>query len=529
LYLFAVSYELKITMCIRNNISVRALITQKEERDQERGRKEQEKESMKRKRESDKEIRENLKQNVALNKETKKLNQKNSKETKEEFKKRRGAQSDKNKVRAQYRKDFSSELKRIRGDANVSVLQYFDEEENKEEQEEHIKHSVLPSTAHTAVTVAKGSAASDQIIAGETLMDELFKSLPSCDQSFFGIQSVEECSLEGDENKSKKAVVSSSDMGGIGMESKKESEVDWDDVFQTVNCLYAFNDYLQLQMPIKLDGLVERVSSVAAANPLNSNTQTQGDISTKAEDHSLIGHSASQDTNGVGSGAGAGAESTPISAVENMSPAGKVERSEEEEDEWDEEDDKTKKLRIKHNEHQTESSDDKEVGTGGGRNSSVGLQDAQADLDRIHLCLINSLTADLQSHLDLHESDKGCAVKFPLNQVCNARIRSISFRMLAQNHGNYLYTRCLEYRLLSVIFIALLSLDITKVCCIMLSSLLTSRRCAPLLLQLTDSNQYLLVVPPSLSTSLSTLYTAIITALQPLTLMTSPRHMHSHI
>jgi hypothetical protein len=459
-------------MYVRNNISVRALITQKEERDQERGRKEQEKESMKRKRESDKEIRENLKQNVALNKETKKLNQKNSKETKEEFKKRRGAQSDKNKVRAQYRKDFSSELKRIRGDANVSVLQYFDEEENKEEQEEHIKHSVLPSTAHTAVSDAKGSAASDQIIAGETLMDELFKSLPSCDQSFFGIQSVEECALEGEENNNKTAVVSSSDMGGIGRESNKESKVDWDDVFQTVNCLYAFNDYLQLQMPIKLDGLVERVSSVAAANPLNSNTQTQGDSSTRAEDVSLIGHSASHDTNGVGSGsgAGAGAESTPISAVESMSPAGKVERSEEEEDEWDEEEDKTKKLRIKHSEHQIESSDDKEGGTGGGRSSSVGLQDAQADLDRIHLCLINSLTADLQSHLDLHESDKGCAVKFPLNQVCNARIRLIYFRMLAENHGNYLYTRCLEYGFISVIFIAFLSLEITKMCRIMLSS-----------------------------------------------------------
>jgi hypothetical protein len=417
---------------------------------------------MKRKRENDKEIRENLKQNVALNRETKKLNQKNSKETKEEFKKRRGAQSDKNKLRAQYRKDFSSELKRIRGDANVSVLQYFDEEENKEEQEQHIKHSVPPSTAHTAASDTKGSAVSDKIIAGETLMDELFKSLPSCDQSFFGIQPVEECALEGEENNSKKNALSRPDMGNNRRESEKEKErkVDWDDVFQTVNCLHAFNDYLQLQMPIKLDGLVGRVSRVAAANPLNSDTQTQGDSSSRVEDLNLIGHSASPDNNGVGSGVKTGAESTLISAVEITSSAGKVERSEEEEDEWDDEDDKTKNLHIRHNESHIESSDDREGvtggGGGGGKNSSVGLQDAQADLDRIHLCLINSLTADLQSHLDLHESDKGCAVKFPLNQVYNARIHFMIFRMLSPNHGNYLNTKCFEDMIISVIFIVYL-------------------------------------------------------------------------
>ena len=71
----------------------------------------------------------------ALNRESKKLIQKNTKESKEESKKRKGILSDKNKIRAQYRKDFSSELKRIRGDANISVLQFFDEEENREEEE----------------------------------------------------------------------------------------------------------------------------------------------------------------------------------------------------------------------------------------------------------------------------------------------------------------------------------------------------------------------------------------------------------
>ena len=403
---------------------------------------------MKRKRESDKEIRENIKQNVALNKETKKLNQKNSKETKEEFKKRRGAQSDKNKVRAQYRKDFSSELKRIRGDANVSVLQYFDEEENKEEQEQHIKHTAPSSSTHTAVSDTKGALLTDNITVGETLMDDYIKSLPSCDQSFFGMKATGESILESEENNSKKTLMNH-DVGG-----DRGSKIDWDDVFQTVNCLYAFNDYLQLQMPVKLDSLVERVSSISSVR--TSTTDTQGDVNSRVEEQSQsqspVKHSTSQDENGVGTGAGSGvrADSTPTSAVDNMSPAGKVERSEEEEDEWDEDDDKTKKLRVKHSEQHIDSLDDREGGGGGlglglgGRSSSVGLLDAQADLDRIHLCLINSITADLQSHLDLQESDKGCAVKFPLNQVWNTRIRFIYSRVFTQNHGNSSYFWCLK-------------------------------------------------------------------------------------
>lgn len=45
--------------------------------------------------------------------------------------------------RAQYRKDFSSELKHIRGHANISVLRFFEEEEDREEQDQHTKHSLL--------------------------------------------------------------------------------------------------------------------------------------------------------------------------------------------------------------------------------------------------------------------------------------------------------------------------------------------------------------------------------------------------
>ena len=95
---------------------------------------------MKRKRESDKEIRDNMKRDEALNRESKKMIIRNTRETKEESKKRKGEMNDKNKIRSQYRKDFSSDLKRIRGDANVLVLQYFDEEENLEEQEQHIRN-----------------------------------------------------------------------------------------------------------------------------------------------------------------------------------------------------------------------------------------------------------------------------------------------------------------------------------------------------------------------------------------------------
>ena len=104
----------------------------------------------------------------------------------------------------------------------------------------------------------------------------------------------------------------------------------------------------------------------------------------------------------------------PSTSISTMTTAKKSNHDVEGEDEWDEVDfSKSNKI-----------NDTMDLGSEDGINEELeendlaGLLDAQADLDRIHLCLVNSLTSDLHSLLDLDETDKGSAVKFPLNQVC---------------------------------------------------------------------------------------------------------------
>ena len=54
---------------------------------------------------------------------------------------------------------------------------------------------------------------------------------------------------------------------------------------------------------------------------------------------------------------------------------------------------------------------------GEGVMDSQDVLDAQAQLDRIHLCLVNRLTADLHITLDLDAKDALPAVRLPLNQL----------------------------------------------------------------------------------------------------------------
>jgi hypothetical protein len=44
-----------------------------------------------------------------------------------------------------------------------------------------------------------------------------------------------------------------------------KSGVNWDDIFQIANCLHAFKGYIQLDMPVKLDHLVDRIVRITAA------------------------------------------------------------------------------------------------------------------------------------------------------------------------------------------------------------------------------------------------------------------------
>lgn len=458
---------------------------------------------MKRKREDEKESREKLRVSNALNREGKKLLLRNTKESKEESKKRRTVLSDKNKIRAQYRKDFSSELKRIRGDANISVLQFFDEEEDREERDQHIKHSLTNSSSSSSSSSfpsptkngPKGSETlkelkglknstsqmPDKFVDKDENMREVFKSLPSCSKSFFGqslsgYNSVTPSLLSSNKNEIKKdndngngsnnednsdGVITGHNKNFNGNknenmhenrhENRHENEnevMNWDDVFQTINCLYTFSDFLQLQMSVKINSFVSKIAKISNINNSMSNSlrnvtsssaskginfdiihagndsesftdfvnQKSGSENTKNKDNESCversdkGNEMKMDVDVVGD------ENNDRKDKEMNSKIGAKNENVDEEDEWDENDDHTRKHNTDNMELRTDSVDNYDNDENSDRNNK-DLLEAHADLDRVHLCLVHALATDLHTLLDLDETDKGLAVKFPLNQV----------------------------------------------------------------------------------------------------------------
>jgi hypothetical protein len=443
----------------------------------------------------------------ALYRESKKLLIRNTKESKEESKKRRTVLSDKNKIRAQYRKDFSSELKRIRGDANISVLQFFDEEEDREERDQHIKHSLTNSSSSSSSSsssfsspskngpkVPKGSetpkdlkssinSASqipDKFVEKDERMREVFKSLPTCSESFFGQSSSGynsvtssllsssksriksdnndfENGINDDNKKDTMITVHNKNFNGIDNknenmhENRHENEnevMNWDDVFQTINCLYTFSDFLQLQMSVKINSFVSKIARISNINNSMSNSLRSvasssnpkgidSDIPNAGNDSESImdivtENNGSENTkNNDNKNSVAKIEKgseMKMDVVRDESNDGKEKNSKkgdkneklDEEDEWDENEDHTKRHNTDSNlELKTDSidnNDDNDNDENSVRNNK-GLLEAHADLDRVHLCLVHALATDLHTLLDLDETDKGLAVKFPLNQV----------------------------------------------------------------------------------------------------------------
>lgn len=393
-------------------------------------RKEQERENMKRKKESDKEIKEKLRKEEIVSKQNKKLISQSTKETKQESKKKRDENSEKNKIRSQYRKDFSNELKKIRGDANASVLQYFDEEENLAEQDEQAKlstskSSLIPADIAPATTGIKIENGGDSAAVSSDDLGTFLQSIPSCNDFFLSnltplptataVVSIDDITSEEINNPVSK------DIGDPV--SSVDGSLDWDDVFQVANCLYAFNSFLQLQMPIKLDSLIEKIAHIVAAG------DSGGGPKGRSNDDGQEGSS-----NGVGvielDRPGQDLQRSISSAEKNedmfveknalpVSDRLILTNDEDDEAEWEESDQiplKSKDSqifdkRINQNKDVNDEIDEEDY-------DNTKLLEAQADIDRIHLCLINVLTSDLHSLLDLDESEKsGPAVKFPLNQV----------------------------------------------------------------------------------------------------------------
>lgn len=232
-----------------------------------------------------------------LAKENKKSMMKFSKE------KRKSEAIDRNKVRAVYRKDFGGELKRVRSDACASVLQYFDEEEVYQEQTEH-------SRAFLHRSMREQSTAVDPDISRAHL-EALLRSAFTCDEAFLsglsngavdksnlledgcsgsnsddsnGVDYRHKERLQGNPNSAVEVYKGRDSQrcgggekeghreGQKSIEREKEGEggngvdpIRWDDVFQVVNCLNVFSTHLELQMPLMLTDVVEKMVKITLA------------------------------------------------------------------------------------------------------------------------------------------------------------------------------------------------------------------------------------------------------------------------
>ena len=236
-------------------------------------RKDLEREESRRKKENERESKERQRLEELQSKEKNKLILKFTKE------KRKSESVDRNKIRALYRKDFTADLKRIRGEACASVLQHFDEEETLQEQAER-----------TQSTVASAEEEENACPEEHSPLDEFFESIPTCESIFLPIKmnppscsSSPPCmSLNNGNHDAKTYGMAANNCsenqrteqkndGNKEVEDRNRgsgdfvSDVIWDDVFQTANCLSVFNNFLQLQMPLKLDILIGKVVSVTQA------------------------------------------------------------------------------------------------------------------------------------------------------------------------------------------------------------------------------------------------------------------------
>ena len=278
-------------------------------------------------------------------------------------------------------------------------------------------------------------------------MREIFQSLPTCSKSFFGSFLSDENSITSpflspqkncheienedklinhDKNFNQNKIENEIDNECNNNNNNNNEMMNWDDVFQTINCLYTFSDFLQLQISIKINSFVSKIAKITNVNSFTSNslrniTSTSGPLGVKTNNESkklmdIVIENNDNENN---------AENNIIkneikNDVENKNESENGDK----EDEWDENDFNTKKSATtteynesRHLVNDNSTNDNNNDNDSSGKHQKE-LLEAHADLDRIHLCLVHALATDLHTLLDLDETDKGSAVKFPLNQVC---------------------------------------------------------------------------------------------------------------
>ena len=255
----------------------------------EKERKDLEKEELKRKRGSEREAKERIRQEEILSKENKKLMLKCTKD------KRKSESIDRNKVRAVYRKDFSSELKRVRSDAVATVLQCFDAEETVQEQAEHTRYFLNGSSDPDIDTDTEESDRKAKLAA-------LFLTIPSCDKAF--LRSRESPSPlknggdishgPGSSEGTHTALPETHNSTERAYKGTAESVI-WDDVFQASTCLSVFSERLQLQVPLTLEGLVKRIAHISLAGEADSSSARNHDSRSSSSSSAALDSHVAED------------------------------------------------------------------------------------------------------------------------------------------------------------------------------------------------------------------------------------------
>lgn len=260
-----------------------------------------------------------------------------------------------------------------------------------------------------------------------------------------------------------------------------KSDVKWDDIFQTVNCLYVFDNLLSLEMPIKLDVMIEKIlflTLVGMKNDQNiraESTEVRNESTHKNKIHVNSGvfdadnkhnnaHTSNdamihndlvcEDVHAVCTAMNDNESSINIEDDSNYNVTtentdGEVFKESTEmvlDIVLNNDNGKNGNEKMIANEGEMDigstevravtatdeielvqvmAKEEKEVEVEEGSSFNLPLLlESQADIDRIHLCLINALSGDLHTLLDMDEKEseikkdkKSSAVKFPLNQV----------------------------------------------------------------------------------------------------------------
>ena len=171
-------------------------------------------------------------------------------------------QSKKNdKARQLMRKDVNAEVKRSRGEANLLVLQFFDDEE------EGVEVAELSSSGYDNRGVVDGL---DHSSSSSSIIIDCSRDVCSSVQQY----------LQGTALKKEELLP----VGG----GKQGRAVSWDDVFQVTSTLHVFRRHLHLEDPVVLDSVISSLQAVSLAASSSTTASSSSDVVDRTDSSSGI-------------------------------------------------------------------------------------------------------------------------------------------------------------------------------------------------------------------------------------------------